>query len=86
MHACLNALSVGVPALPWAYSRKFKPLLDGLGWTASLDLRTEQDVAERSKPITTAMLDTPPVEALAQLRAAADGRLESVRADLRELS
>ena len=44
MHACLNALSVGTPAIPLAYSRKFAPLLADLGWTAVVDLRTEPDV------------------------------------------
>lgn len=39
MHACLNALSVGRPAIPLAYSRKFAPLLDGIGWDATIDLR-----------------------------------------------
>jgi polysaccharide pyruvyl transferase WcaK-like protein len=33
MHACLNALSVGTPAIALAYSRKFEPLLHDLGWT-----------------------------------------------------
>lgn len=40
MHACLNALSVGVPAIPLAYSRKFAPLLESVGWTAGFDLRS----------------------------------------------
>jgi polysaccharide pyruvyl transferase WcaK-like protein len=43
MHACLNALSVGTPAIPLAYSRKFEPLLDDLGWRATVDLRTSTD-------------------------------------------
>lgn len=43
MHACLNALSVGTPAIPLAYSRKFAPLLDDLGWAATIDLRTATD-------------------------------------------
>jgi len=42
MHACLNALSTGVPAIPWAYSRKFAPLMKDLGWTAGFDLRSEE--------------------------------------------
>ncbi|RFU22795.1 polysaccharide pyruvyl transferase family protein [Geodermatophilus marinus] len=42
MHACLNALSVGTPAVPLAYSRKFEPLLQDLGWRHSVDLRAEQ--------------------------------------------
>jgi colanic acid/amylovoran biosynthesis protein len=45
MHACLNALSVGVPTVPWAYSRKFKPLFDDLGWRHTLDLRDNQDLS-----------------------------------------
>lgn len=47
MHACLNALSCATPAVAMAYSRKFVPLLEPLGWTASVDLRTSPDpVAE----------------------------------------
>ncbi|WP_114559658.1 polysaccharide pyruvyl transferase family protein [Desertihabitans aurantiacus] len=47
MHACLNALSVGTPAVPLAYSRKFKPLLDRIGWPGTVDLRADGDtVAE----------------------------------------
>ncbi len=41
MHACLNALSVGTPAVPLAYSRKFAPLLADLGWGHVVDLRTQ---------------------------------------------
>lgn len=40
MHACLNALSQGIPAIPLAYSRKFEPLLQAIGWNTALDLRT----------------------------------------------
>lgn len=43
MHACLNALSVGTPAVPLAYSRKFAPLLADLGWEHTVDLRTHAD-------------------------------------------
>ena len=46
MHACLNALSVGTPAIPLSYSRKFEPLLADLGWTAQVDLRTDPAPAE----------------------------------------
>ena len=45
MHACLNALSVGTPAIPLAYSRKFAPLLGDLGWRHSIDLRSDTDAA-----------------------------------------
>lgn len=43
MHACLNALSVGTPAIPLAYSDKFTPLLADLGWRHSVDLRRSRD-------------------------------------------
>lgn len=46
MHACLNALSVGTPAIPWAYSRKFVPLLGDLGWRLAVDLRSDSSAAE----------------------------------------
>jgi len=36
MHACLNALSTGVPAIAMSYSRKFAPLLDAIGWPFSV--------------------------------------------------
>ena len=38
MHACLNALSVGVPAIAMAYSRKFGPLLASIGWIHVVDI------------------------------------------------
>lgn len=48
MHACLNALSVGVPAVPMAYSRKFAPLLDALGWRHTVELSgTAATITER---------------------------------------
>lgn len=43
MHACLNALSVGTPAVPLAYSRKFEPLLRSLAWEHTVDLREGRD-------------------------------------------
>ena len=43
MHACLNSLSVGTPAIPLAYSRKFAPLLADSGWTRCVDLRNSAD-------------------------------------------
>lgn len=45
MHACLNALSVGTPTIPLAYSRKFKPLLADLGWSHVVDLHDSSDAA-----------------------------------------
>lgn len=51
MHACLNALSLGIPTIPWAYSRKFEPLLSQLGWEYFVDLRAEEDIAKASMEI-----------------------------------
>jgi colanic acid/amylovoran biosynthesis protein len=48
MHACLNALSVGTPAFSWAYSRKFAPLLDDIGWDWGLDLRSSTDPVQET--------------------------------------
>jgi len=45
MHACLNALSVGTPAVPLAYSRKFEPLMSDLGWSPTVDLTSDPDPA-----------------------------------------
>ena len=45
MHACLNAISVGTPAVALAYSRKFEPLLNQIGWKFTVDLRTIIDPA-----------------------------------------
>lgn len=47
MHACLNALSTGTPAIPLAYSRKFAPLFEPLGWSHTVDLRDGSPHAER---------------------------------------
>jgi polysaccharide pyruvyl transferase WcaK-like protein len=41
MHACLNAISLGVPAIALAYSDKFAPLFEDLGYDDGvIDLRT----------------------------------------------
>ena len=47
MHACLNSLSVGTPAIPLAYSRKFAPLLADLGWSHVVDLNAANDPANQ---------------------------------------
>lgn len=47
MHACLNALSLGIPAIPLAYSRKFAPLLGDVGWPITLDLRSDDGLVEK---------------------------------------
>lgn len=43
MHACMNAISLGVPALPMAYSRKFAPLFESISWNHGVDLRDSGD-------------------------------------------
>ena len=45
MHARLNAISCGTPAIPLAYSRKFAPLLADLGWTAVVEVNSARDPA-----------------------------------------
>jgi len=40
MHACLNALSTGVPAIAMAYSRKFEPLMRSIDWPHVVGLTT----------------------------------------------
>lgn len=47
MHACLNALSTGTPAIPLAYSRKFAPLLADVDWRHVVSL-AEPDAAARA--------------------------------------
>lgn len=48
MHACLNAMSVGTPAISWAYSRKFAPLMQDIGWSHGFELKTEPNVADKT--------------------------------------
>jgi polysaccharide pyruvyl transferase WcaK-like protein len=45
MHACLNALSLGVPAVALAYSDKFAPLFGDLGYRYSFDLRSSETIS-----------------------------------------
>ena len=82
MHACLNAVSTGTPAIAIAYSRKFKPLFDEIGWPHVLQLgdpeQTARVVLETADDagLATAVLD-------AQRR----GRqaISAIEADLRSL-
>lgn len=47
MHACLNALSTGIPAVAMAYSQKFAPLMATLGWPHVVPLSGTADVAQQ---------------------------------------
>jgi polysaccharide pyruvyl transferase WcaK-like protein len=46
MHACLNALSTGTPAVAMAYSRKFRPLLRELDWNHVVDIAEPKTTAD----------------------------------------
>lgn len=46
MHACLNALSTGTPAIAMAYSRKFAPLMDSIGWQRVVQIAGNDDLAD----------------------------------------
>lgn len=81
MHACLNALSVGTPAIPLAYSRKFAPLLSALGWDATVDLRSDPDPAIS---VLKYLRDDHLLSATAQLRERADTLLVGAERSLRE--
>lgn len=81
MQACLNAPSVGVPAMPMAYSREFAPLLDGLGWSRSVDVKRSGDVIARSA--LRHIEETVPEEVMPVLDEA-HRRVESVVETLRE--
>lgn len=81
MHACLNALSLGVPAVSWGYSRKFEPLLRGLEWEHTIDLRTAGDPLGATLAL--ALQDDLTETALRTQelgRAAAHGLIEELRA------
>ncbi|MEK8073583.1 polysaccharide pyruvyl transferase family protein [Rhodococcoides navarretei] len=54
MHSAINALSVGVPAISWSYSRKFGPLMDALGWQHTIDLTTGDDPVPETLQLITA--------------------------------
>lgn len=83
MHACLNALSVGTPAIALAYSRKFAPLMSDLGWTHTIDLRTATDAADL---VLRTAADPDLRQQLAQVRARAEAKLERAVAALREVA
>jgi colanic acid/amylovoran biosynthesis protein len=83
MHACLNALSVGVPAVPLAYSRKFAPLLEDLGWNATVDLRTAGDPVDAALAL---LADPTLPDDVTGVRERAELSLERARTSLRTLA
>jgi polysaccharide pyruvyl transferase WcaK-like protein len=83
MHACLNALSVGVPAVPLAYSRKFEPLLRSVGWETGFDLRGDDPESLPSRLIASVAeaSSTAAHSAAARGRASLDAAVERLRQD-----
>lgn len=84
MHACLNALSTGVPTIPLAYSRKFAPLLQSVGWQFTFDLRT-QDLDALPQAVVAATSKVTKADAEAAARAGREGLqrvAELLRADV----
>lgn len=82
MHACLNALSTGTPAVAMAYSRKFAPLLSDLGWGATVDLTTGAATAEQ---VTAYATDTAMADDVVHVAARARATLKLAEDALREL-
>ena len=75
MHACLNALSTGVPAVAWAYSRKFAPLMNDLGWPYGFDLRDDASPAAQTLALIQATPDETFQAAVDSVRQSAAARL-----------
>jgi colanic acid/amylovoran biosynthesis protein len=76
MHACLNALSMGTPAISWGYSRKFGPLMKDIGWDVGLDLRTSPNAGEATVDLILSTDWLASAEKLNGLRTTIDARLD----------
>lgn len=74
MHACLNALSTGTPAVPWAYSRKFRPLLEDVGWEHTVELSNADDPVAQTWAHLDAIAADP--AAVGRIRTEAESRLK----------
>lgn len=74
MHACLNALSLGIPAIPLAYSRKFAPLLEDIGWPYTIDLRSGNSIGD---DVLGLLLEESMYEQAALVRQKAEARLDA---------
>lgn len=85
MHACLNSLSVGTPAIPWAYSRKFAPLMDSLGWNMHVDLRTTADPARDTLMLIDSTDFTVARNRALQLLVGTDSRMDELAATLGDI-
>ncbi|CAN5330971.1 polysaccharide pyruvyl transferase family protein [soil metagenome] len=85
MHACLNAISVGTPAISLAYSRKFAPLMADLKWPYVIDLKSSEHFSSSAMTMIERIEDSGLSE-LQATRALADERLEVARMALRQIN
>lgn len=76
MHACLNALSTGTPAIAMAYSRKFRPLLAELGWEYVVDV---DDAMTTSRAVLAATRSPGLAERAHEVRAEGRSRIDRLR-------
>lgn len=76
MHACLNALSTGTPAIAMAYSRKFRPLLSELGWEHVVDI---EDAMTTSRAVLAATRSYGLAERAGEVQAAGRSRIDDLR-------
>jgi len=83
MHACLNSISVGTPAIALAYSRKFAPLMNDLGWKYSVDLRQDSDPTKTVMRWITEIPEAQWRAELAAVRTAAEARTDLMVHSLR---
>ncbi|WP_181028443.1 polysaccharide pyruvyl transferase family protein [Pseudoclavibacter sp. RFBA6] len=86
MHACLNALSTGTPSLPLAYSRKFAPLMNGIGWTHGFDLRDDVDRVAQIGESALSLLGAAGKQEASVLRERAQARLSLSAAAMKKFS
>jgi colanic acid/amylovoran biosynthesis protein len=85
MHACLNALSVGTPSIPWAYSRKFAPLMADIGWPHNIDLRESTDPTSATLAIVDAVSEAEMLTRVSALRSETDRRTADFLSALRDV-
>lgn len=87
MHACLNALSVGTPAVALSYSRKFAALFRDLGWSHVHELSSNSDDVIAAALSSCAYLATDQAHSdLVALRLRTDELNRAAVAELRRLS
>ena len=85
MHACLNALSVGTPAIAWGYSRKFGPLFRDFGWQYAIDIRSYPDVLGETLKSIDGLLQGDGVSGMTNVRDSTALRLNTFVEALREI-